>query len=242
MKGEDLVIAGDYRKASWPDRVGDWLFDTVITDPPFGARTHAGARTNAAHDLHGVKAYDCWHAADVARFVAWCAPRTRRWIVPMTSHDLIPAWERAYQAAGLYSFAPVPVVIRGMGVRRQGDGPASWGLYLMPARSRSRAAMANPASNGTALWRALPGGYVWTRGSRTAGQGRGKPTAGMVELVRDYSNKGDVVCDPFAGGGATLEAAIRTGRIAVGSEIDPQVAARANKTIEMWRIAGKVTQ
>lgn len=218
-----------YSKAFRPLLEPWW--DTIITDPPFGARVHAGARTCAAHDTEGVVDYEGWMPADVAAFVSWAAPRTRRWIVPMTSHDLIPEWEAAYASVGWYAFAPVPIVIRGMGVRRQGDGPASWGLYLMPARARSRAAMANPISNGTALWRSLPGGYAWTRSTTMAGQGRGKPVSGLLELVRDYSNPGDLVCDPFAGHGSTLIAALQSGRRALGSEIDVAAARRANKNI-----------
>jgi len=210
---------------------GSWWWDTIITDPPFGARTHAGARTCARRPKHGVVDYQHWTETSVRDFVGWACSRTRRWVAALTSHDLIPAWEGAFGAAGWYQFAPIPVIIRGMGVRRQGDGPASWGLYLMTARSRSREAMRNPASNGTALWRALPGGYVWTRGSRTAGQGRGKPVAGMMELVRDYSNPGDLVCDPFAGYGSTIAAALMSGRRAVGAEIDPDVARQANESI-----------
>lgn len=220
------VKVGDYRTA-----LSRNSFDSLITDPPFGARTHAGARTCAKVQRDGI-GYGHWTGSDVAMFVNWAVPRTRRWICALTSHDLLPAWEGSYANAGWYPFAPVPIIIRGMGVRRQGDGPSSWGLYLMAARARSSEAMANPVSNGTALWRALPGGYVWTRGSRTAGQGRGKPLDGMAELVRDYSNPGDLVCDPFAGYGSTIAAAWLSGRRGVGAEIDPAVAKQAERMVK----------
>jgi len=238
-----LVACGDYRKVLerevWrrfdasPGRpVLGPLWDTIITDPPFGARTHAGARTCAKHDTHGVVAFEHWTSTDVINFVDWAVPRTRRWIAVMTSHDLVPEWEASFRASGWYSFAPVGIVIRGMGVRRQGDGPASWTLWLVAARSRSRTAMANPVSNGTALWRSLPGGYSWTRG-KTAGQGLDKPVSGLAELVRDYSNPGDRVCDPFAGHGSALVASVMAGRIAIGSEIDRSRARVANKAIAL---------
>jgi site-specific DNA-methyltransferase (adenine-specific) len=53
----------------------------------------------------------------------------------------------------------------------------------------------------------------------------------MEEIVRDYSNPGDLVCDPMAGTGATLVAALQLGRDASGSDIDPALAREANKTI-----------
>ena len=49
----------------------------------------------------------------------------------------------------------------------------------------------------------------------------------MRALIRDYSRPGDLVCDPCAGGGTTLLAAVQTGRRAVGSEMDPQTHAKA---------------
>lgn len=230
-----VVRCGDYREIH-ADRKPlvsghTWLWDTIVTDPPFGKRTHDGARTCAEHDQHGVVAYSHWTATQVKEFVAWAVPRTRRWVAAMTSHDLIPAWEAAYKASGFYHFAPVPIIIRGMGVRRQGDGSASWALYLMTARARNRDAMTNPASNGTALWRALPGGYVWTPSPIRRGQGYDKPVAGLREIVGDYSNPGDVVCDPLAGYGSTLVAAVQGGRKVIGSEMVTEVAREANEAI-----------
>lgn len=224
-----LVRVGDYRRQL--AFLGPEVCDSIICDPPFGVRTHEGARTCAAHDTHGVN-YDQWSAVDVRSFVPWATFRARRWIFAMTSHDLIAHWEASYRAAGWYPFAPVSIVIRGMGVRRQGDGPASWTLYGMAARARSRQAMCNPYSNGTALWRALPGAYVTTPGpGRRAGNGLGKPAELLDAIVRDYSNPGDLVVDPFAGHGSTIQAALKLRRRALGSEIRPFVAKIANKAI-----------
>jgi DNA modification methylase len=48
-----------------------------------------------------------------------------------------------------------------------------------------------------------------------------KPVALIADVLMDASNRGDVVLDPFMGGGSTLIAAESTGRIALGLEIDP---------------------
>lgn len=48
-----------------------------------------------------------------------------------------------------------------------------------------------------------------------------KPVALIADAIRDASNRGDIVFDGFAGSGATLVAAERTGRIGHGVEIDP---------------------
>lgn len=49
-----------------------------------------------------------------------------------------------------------------------------------------------------------------------------KPVALMAEMIRNSTNAGDIVLDPFAGAGATLLAAQRLGRHYIGFEIDPQ--------------------
>jgi modification methylase len=50
------------------------------------------------------------------------------------------------------------------------------------------------------------------------------PTALVRRLITFYSDPGDLVVDPFAGGGTTLRVARRLGRRAMGYEIDPQYA------------------
>lgn len=48
-----------------------------------------------------------------------------------------------------------------------------------------------------------------------------KPTALVADAIRDVSNRGEIVLDPFSGSGATLLAAEKTGRVARVIEIDP---------------------
>jgi DNA modification methylase len=48
-----------------------------------------------------------------------------------------------------------------------------------------------------------------------------KPVGLIAEAIRDASSRGDIIFDGFAGSGATLVAAHRTGRVGYGVEIDP---------------------
>lgn len=48
----------------------------------------------------------------------------------------------------------------------------------------------------------------------------GQSESGMADLVSRFSAAGDLVCDPFAGGGTTLAVAAALGRQAVGVEVD----------------------
>ncbi len=62
-----------------------------------------------------------------------------------------------------------------------------------------------------------------------------KPLALMEALVRDFTDPGELIADPFAGSGTTLVAAKRLGRRAMGWEIDPGYHAIAVKRIAAAR-------
>lgn len=68
-------------------------------------------------------------------------------------------------------------------------------------------------------------------GGSARGKGRGKPRWLEHALVRDYSRPGDVVCDPLAGFGGALAAAVGLGRKAVGSEMDAAAYAEARRRL-----------
>jgi hypothetical protein len=203
-------------------RLGDWhsvlidagMVDVLITDHPYGARTHSSVREGVREDGYAIEGlapeYTHWTAADVMHFAQHWSPRTRGWMVALCSHDLIPAWETAYEAVGRYGFAPVPCVINGMSVRLGGDGPSSWTVYAMVGR---------PRTGEFSRWGTLPGAYTGGREPGSEG-GRGKPSWLMRAIVGHYSRSGDLVCDPLAGYGATLIAALDEGRRCIGAEID----------------------
>lgn len=88
---------------------------------------------------------------------------------------------------------------------------------------------------------------VWTyAGANTFRKGRMedleahptvKPVAMVADCIRDVSNPGDAVLDPFLGSGTTLLAAEKTGRVAFGIEIDPVYV---DVAIDRWqRMTGK---
>lgn len=218
--------------------------DALIVDFPYSERTHQGHDDGAAsanraldyarrqadstdpsrrwqvtHALRGRGerkrlSYAAWTEADVDAFVDVWAPIVSGWIVSLTDHVLAPAWERAMERAGRYVFAPIACVEPGSRVRMLGDGPCNWSCWAVVSRPRSAAA---------AKWRALPGAYVVPPGEASdrwhrSGVVGGKPLWLMERIVEDYSRPNDLVADAGCGAGTTLEAALRTGRRAVGGD------------------------
>jgi adenine-specific DNA-methyltransferase len=63
-----------------------------------------------------------------------------------------------------------------------------------------------------------------------------KPVMAILPLVQAFSEKGDIVLDPFAGSGTTAVAAQALGRRYIGIELDPVYAQKAQERLrrEGW--------
>lgn len=203
----------------WEDVLAAVDVDAMVCDPPYSARTHDGHNDGAESTISITKQqtreainYASWSPDSVANFVGAWAGRVRGWWACMTSHDLIPAYELAYRAAGLYAFPPIPIIQKRP--RLVGDGPSSWAVYLMVAR---------PRVVEFSRWGCLPGAHWYEAPTvKNSGIAGAKPVDLMKAIVRDYTRPGDLVCDPFAGSGTTALAAMAQGRRFIGAELDPK--------------------
>jgi site-specific DNA-methyltransferase (adenine-specific) len=216
----------DIRLGRWQDTLADVRADTLITDPPYSARTHRGHDAGAKDSIEERSdlGYEPWSQFEVDDFVWSWSGRVSGWFVVITDHELAPDFERALRQSERYVFAPLPFVARGSGVRLQGDGPSSWTRWIVVARPRTA-----PYSK----WGTLPGAYVLPPGYMEKPQFTGgKPRWLMQALVRDYSKRGDLIVDPCAGSGTTLLAAVVEGRRAIGSEMDEATYKTAKRRLE----------
>ena len=220
----------------WQDVLKDVECDAVITDPPYGARTHGGQR-------HGLKdarycdkqdrpnlsarglGYAPWGKPEIDEFVSHWSPRTRGWMCVFTDSEICPLWREALMAAGRYVFAPLACVQHAMNVRLAGDGPSNWTTWLVVARPRT----------GFKRWGTLRGAYVGNsndRGSNALDRSKlpvagAKPSWLMQAIIGDYTRPGNLIVDPCAGGATTLLAAAITGRSAIGAEMDRETYLKA---------------
>lgn len=213
------VHHGDYRQV-----FAEVSCDAVIGDGPFSEKTHrgfaAGAATAAGErsDLH----YKCWSEDDAREWMRFWDQRCSGWIVQFCDHVLFRAYEEEAVRLGRYHFHPIPYLDVGMGTRFCGDGPSSWSCWISVSRPRTKKA---------AKWRTLQGAYQRSKGDRRPDYTGGKPFGVMCEIVRDYSNPGDLVIDPTCGSGTTLLACVASGRRSFGSDVSDVAVATARERL-----------
>lgn len=190
--------------------------DHVITDPPYGARTHEGARTGAI----GGEALIDFACIDDETFMRACAASlavARRWVL-MTCE-----WRHAarFEDSGL------PLIRLGVWVKPNGapqftgDRPGTgW---------EAVAILHNP---GKKRWNGGGSHAVWNFPKTEGLHPTIKPQPLLRKWMQQFTDAGETVLDPFCGSGSTGEAAMATGRKFIGIEIEPKYYEIACKRIE----------
>lgn len=187
--------------------------DHIITDPPYGARTHARHDASSERRRDGAAARALGYAAltpEEARHLAGLFHSScSGWVVWFTDSDLASPIRDAMDGLGRTTFAPIPYHHPGRSVRLAGDGPSSWTDWIVVSRTKAQS-----------RWGTLTGGYVAGPGWADKERMGGKPVALMNLVVGDYSAFDQTVADPFMGAGTTGVACVAQGRAFVGIEID----------------------
>lgn len=238
---------------SWDLRLGDCLdpvsglsslpdksADVILTDPPYSRdlylrfRTNKGARGRDASSVQSANhlALANQQIGAVEDILAGAAPHllrlARRWIVVFHDAESGHLWRAAFGAAYVRSGVwvktnPVPQI--------SGDRPGQGFEAITIAHA-----------NGRKRWNGGGRSAVWICNSVNANpvapERDGakhpcpKPLPLMEALVRDFTEPGELVLDPFAGSGTTGVACKRLGRRFLGWERDPKFHAAAVKRLE----------
>jgi site-specific DNA-methyltransferase (adenine-specific) len=224
-----MTFAPDLRLGRWQDALADvGEVDAVITDPPYSERTVSGFRTGGGRDgdswqggMAGTIGYTHARQEDIVELVRWVTEKARHWFVMFGDHVMMRWAEDALPDTWL-GFDPKPWVKTDAMPRLQGDGPSPQSESIFIARRRTRVPL-----------RYRPGWYKTEQNKDRIVTG-GKPVGLMRQVVRDYSEPGDLVCDPFAGGATTLRACQIEGRRSIGAECDPDTYAKAMDRLRGW--------
>lgn len=195
--------------------------DLVVTDPPY--RLTSGGRN--AQVMSGIFASDRYdNSGELMRTVRWaefarplmeaCKPDADAYV--MANDKQIFAAHAAMTGAG-WRLHNLLVWNKGAPTRNRWYMKENeYVLYLWKGRART---IRNPGSKQTFL-SPRPDRHEKIHDTQ-------KPVPLLEHYIRNSSEPGDLVLDPFAGSAATLVAARRAGRRAVGIELDPRNYAAA---------------
>lgn len=213
------------------------MFDHVITDPPYSANTHAHAKTNSKSNPFGQKLvqFEAITVEKLREFFGSLSPHVQRWLVATME------WRHV---AALEAEPPAGWRFMRFGVWMKSNG--------MPQISADRPAQGWEA---LAYLHAGPGVTRWNGGGKSGNyygpiepgaHPTNKPLPLLLQCVERFTDEGELIFDPFIGGGTTLVAAKKYGRRAIGIELDAEhvatASARLRETRQCYFAAGSVAK
>jgi DNA modification methylase len=213
--------------------LGDKSVDVLITDPPYDQHTHSAQRigttkveqaSGASYSRNTDLGFPPLTAADLARAAIQFSRVTKRWVLVFSSLEMISAWKEALEAAELQYIRAGIWVKQDACPQFTGDRPASGAEAIVIAHPPGRKRWNGGGRH--ALWTCPI--VIGRNGSDPRVHTTQKPLALMESLVRDFSEPGELICDPFAGSGTTGVAAVRNGRRFLGYELQQKYVDIAN--------------
>lgn len=201
--------------------------DHFLTDPPYardvyiralGNNTHQGSATPdrlyKGPGLAKLAAGDIGHVDELIEPVsAHLARLTQRWGVVFSDAETTWRWRRDLEAAGMRYVRTGAWVKPDPMPQMTGDRPC---VGFEPCTIVHH--------QGPMRWNGGGHAALWTHFT-AKGFGRPdhpcpKPLPLMLQLVRQFTDPGETILDPFMGSGTTLRAAKDAGRKAIGIEIN----------------------
>ena len=203
--------------------------DHVITDPPYSEAVHLGRDAHgglSGASMSSRPPFGFAHLDDATREEAarQFARVARRWVLIFSDMESGHLWRVSCESAGLQfkrsgiwdKITPAPQL--------SGDRPGAAAevinIFHAPCAGKSR-------------WNGGGRPGIWRCSPRDSSQGAKrvhptqKPDGLMSALVADFTDRHDLILDPFSGSGATGVAAVRAGRRFIGWERDPGFHAAA---------------
>lgn len=188
--------------------------DLVLTDPPYDAKkTHANHLSTVV-DRDGLGFVGI--SPDTFReIVLSLVEKSRRWVIVTCD------FRHAAAVLDVDSFVRLGVWIKPDAAPQfTGDRP---GMGWEPVAILHRP--------GRKKWNGGGHHAVWTHACERGAHPTQKPIKLIGQIIRLFSDKGEIVADPFMGSGTTLRAAKDLGRKAIGIEIEEKYCEIAAKRL-----------
>lgn len=176
--------------------------DAVITDPPYAEKTHKGARTGGGNEI--LIDFESLTSKQFLEMAKKCVEISNKWVV-MTC-DWMHTAELAKEMPEEFIRAGVWVKPNGM-PQYTGDRPAmGWESVAILHKK------------GKKQWNGGGRHAVWNVPKVHGNHPTEKPLALVESFLDLFTNRHDMVLDPFMGSGTTGVAAVQMGRKFIGIE------------------------
>jgi DNA modification methylase len=241
--GPHRVLCGD---ATMPESfaalmAGEWA-QLVFVDPPYNVPIDGHVcGLGAIQHAEFAMASGEMSAAEFTRFLAAVFGHLVRHSIDGSIHYVCMDWRHVYElltaASGLYAEQKNLCIWNkdngGMGSLYRSKHELILVYKVGTAAHINNVSLGRYGRHRTNVWdyvsqNALNG----TSKSKLALHPTVKPVAMIADAIRDCSNRGGVILDPFGGAGTTLISAERTGRCARVIELDPMFV---DVSIERWQ-------
>jgi len=189
--------------------------DSIITDPPYNAKTHNGARSAKSLAASQID-FDSLTEAQFTEFCGNAVAQAKRWVVMSC----------AWQHAALLEKAGVPLVRLGIWHK-----PNSAPQFTGDRPGMGWEAIAILHREGRKHWNGGGHHAVWVCNVEHGEHPTQKPLKLLLDWVTKFTDKGETVLDPFMGSGTTGLACMRLGRKFIGIEKRPDYFALACRRI-----------
>lgn len=191
--------------------------DHVISDPPYEDELHNAMgriRRNDGREMVQDLGFEGVNTGR-AEIASACVAAAKGWVILFTLAEGVRAWRDDLQASKAKWDTTCFWVKPDASPRFNGQGPARGAECFVTCW----------AGTGYRKWNGGGKRGIYTHCVNTGRQGEHpteKPVPLMVEIVSDFTQPGEVICDPFMGSGTTGVACVREGRGFIGIERDPK--------------------
>ena len=213
--------------------LGERSIDHVITDPPYEIEAHTKQRRcKRSGGVLSVEPLSFAPIGEVNREAAAheIARVVRRWVLVFCQAEAVAAWRDALEMAGLVYKRACIWLKRDGQPQLTGDRPGMGYESIVAAHAPVRSRWNGGGKLGV---------YDVLKNAGHAGEPHQHPTQKPLELmerlIRDFTDPGETILDPFAGSGTTLVAAKRLGRSSIGWEREEKFWRVAMNRIESTR-------
>lgn len=217
-------------------QIPDKSIDHIITDPPYEKEAHTLQRRVRRGNILGNECLDFESidtnfriniAKEMARVV-------KKWVIVFCQVEAAMIWKDCFESAGL-NYKRTGVWIKPDGMPQYtGDRPGMGYESIVIMHTPGRSKWNGGGSHGVWIYK------KGDNGGKKNPHPTMKPRQLMKKLIQQFTNKNELILDPFLGSGTTAIACYDLNRLYIGIEKEPKYFDIAKKRIDTFKAQGRL--